>query len=129
MRAMTATAILLASVLSVQAATPHRHVARPSVNQSCLARQRATLAPLDRYGGNLPPSAPALMQAIMGPILHTIRTRCLPTYHGPPTDVAPDPATIAPPPVTIGPDPATIAPPPPAYEPSANNPACPGSIC
>lgn len=126
-RAIIMTAILLGGVVSVQAAAPHRHAARPSTNQSCLARQRAMLAPLDRYGGHLPPSAPALMQAIMGPVLHTIRTRCLPAYHGPPPmDIAPDPATIAPPPIT--PEPPTIAPPP-AYEPSANNPVCPGSIC
>jgi hypothetical protein len=35
-------------------------------------------------GGYLPPSAPALMQQIMNPMLDVIRTRCLPAYKGPP---------------------------------------------
>ena len=112
-RAIVVTAVLLSGVLCVQAAAakPQPHVAGVS---NCIARQRAMLAPLDRYGGNLPPSAPALMQQIMGPVLHTIRTRCLPAYHGPASVEWNDPASIAPP-----------AP----YQPSANNPSCPGSIC
>jgi hypothetical protein len=51
---------------------------------ACLARQRADIAGLDRYGGYLPSYAPALMQQIMNPMLDVIRTRCLPTYNGPP---------------------------------------------
>jgi hypothetical protein len=62
-------------------AKPRRHTAHVS---ACLARQRASIATLDRYGGYLPPNAPALMQQIMNPMLDVIRTRCLPTYKGPP---------------------------------------------
>jgi len=75
--------VLLSGVVGVQAAAarPQRHAAHIP---ACLARQRAMLAPLDRYGGYLPPNAPALMQQIINPALDVIRSRCLPEYHGPP---------------------------------------------
>ncbi len=71
------TAVVLAAGIGMQAADamPRGHVS------ACLARQRADLAPLDRYGGVLPAFAPALMQQIMNPALHEIRTRCLPLAH------------------------------------------------
>jgi hypothetical protein len=74
---------LLACVVGGPAANampPHRtaHLSE------CLARQRADISGLDRYGGYLPSNAPALMQQIMNPMLDVIRTRCLPTYDGPP---------------------------------------------
>jgi len=126
-RVMIVTVALLASALAAQAAphkTPRRVAHAVTHVSACVARQRAMLAPLDRYGGGLPPNAPALMQAMMRPVLHTIRTRCLPRYNGPPdvSVTAPDdpPAATAPLPV-----PAIE----PAYQPSANNPVCPGSIC
>jgi hypothetical protein len=125
-RAAIVTVALLAGALAAQAA-PHkapRRVAHVNHVSACVARQRAMLAPLDRYGGNLPPNVPAFAQAMIAPVLHTIRTRCLPRYNGPPdvSVTAPDdpPAATAPIPVP------SIDPP---YQPSANNPACPGSIC
>jgi hypothetical protein len=115
-RTIVVAAALLQAVLGAQAAPlkSHQHVARIS---RCIAEQRASLAPLDRYGGYLPPNAPALMQQIMNPIIATMRTRCLPRSNSP-----------APPDAGWDYNSPTIAPPP-AYEPSANNPACPGSIC
>jgi len=116
-RSITIACVVLAGAFAAQAADakPKRHGHGAGVS-ACLARQRASIAPLDRYGGYLPGNAPALMQAIINPILDTIRTRCLPTYNGPPQDAGWDVNS------------PTIAAPP-AYQPSANNPACPGSIC
>ena len=76
-------AALLAGAIGGPAASamPLHHTAPLS---ACLARQRADIAGLDRYGGYLPSTAPALMQQIMNPMLDVIRTRCLPTYNGPP---------------------------------------------
>ena len=73
--AIIATTILLGSVLTAQAAPlrAHQHVAQVS---SCVARQRAELAPL---GGGYPPSfAPAPYQQIMNQALDNMRTRCMP---------------------------------------------------
>ena len=97
----------------------YRHTYRHARVSGCLARQRAMLAPLDRYGGYLPGNAPGLMREIVNPMLDVIRTRCLPAYNGPPQDAGYDSnsPTIASPPST------------PSYVPSANNPACPGSVC
>ena len=77
-RGIIVTAALLAGVVGGQAANakPQRHTAHVS---ACLARQRASIATLDRYGGYLPPNGPAFMKQIMNPILDVIRTRCLPT--------------------------------------------------
>jgi len=72
-------AAVLAGVMCAEgaAAAPQRHVRIPS----CLARQRAMLTPLDRYGGYVPPNAPALMQQLINPMLDAVRTRCFPVYH------------------------------------------------
>ena len=112
-RTVVIIAALLNGAFAAQAAParPHQHVARVS---SCLTRQRADLAPLAPYGGYLPGNAPALMQQIMNPMLDVIRTRCLPRTNAPDDAWDTNSPTIAS---------------PPAYEPSANNPACPGSIC
>lgn len=71
-----ATAALLGALSSAQAAP------RTARIPSCLARQRAMLTPLDRYGGYVPPNAPAVMQQIINPMLDAVRTRCFPVYYG-----------------------------------------------
>jgi hypothetical protein len=75
--AILVTTILLGSVLTAQAAPlkTHRHVAQVS---SCVAQQRAELAPLDGYGGYPPSFAPAPFQQIMNQALDNMRTRCMP---------------------------------------------------
>jgi hypothetical protein len=69
-----ATVALLGALPSAQAATRHARI------PSCLARQRAMLTPLDRYGGYAPPNAPALVQQLVNPMLDAVRTRCYPVY-------------------------------------------------
>ena len=115
-------AALLSTLANVQAKPRAAHVSR------CIAQQRAALAPLDRYGGRLPSFAPAIMQQVMNPLIARMRVHCFPRSNAPADpgwDV--NSPTIAAPPAYE--PPPTVAPPPPAYEPSANNPVCPGSIC
>jgi hypothetical protein len=72
--------LALAGGLMAQAADAmpvhHAHVS------GCIARQRADIAPLDRYGGYLPSFAPAMMQQMMNPVFDRMRTQCMPAYHG-----------------------------------------------
>jgi hypothetical protein len=76
-RSVILVSIALLGGLGMQAADAaplrHAHIS------ACMARQRADLAPLDSYGGTLPAFAPAIMQQIMNPVIHNIRTRCMPT--------------------------------------------------
>ena len=65
-------AALLGAVSSAHA-TPHKAPLRTAHVSSCIARQRAALAPLDQYGGHLPSMAPALMQEIMNPLIDRMR--------------------------------------------------------
>ena len=67
-----------ACVQPAGAAPLHHAKARHAQTSACLARQRADLAPLDRYGGVLPASAPPLMQAIMNPYIANMRVHCMP---------------------------------------------------
>jgi hypothetical protein len=75
-RTIVIVAALLGTLSSVQATPRTAHARVPG----CLARQRAMLTPLDRYGGYVPPNAPALMQQIINPMLDAVRTRCYPVY-------------------------------------------------
>jgi hypothetical protein len=84
-------AALLGAVSSAHA-TPHKAPVRTAHVSSCIARQRAALAPLDQYGGHLPTMAPALMQEIMNPLIDRMRVHCLPPGKTPP-DYAWDAAT------------------------------------
>lgn len=83
-RVIIVAAILLGGLVATQAAPfeAHRHFAGVS---SCVARQRADLAPLDRFGGYppYPAGAPAFVQNVLNSALDEARTRCLPRRRRP----------------------------------------------
>lgn len=93
-RSLAIVSIVLLGGLGVQTADAaplrHAHIS------ACLARQRADLAPLDRYGRYLPAGAPVLMRQIVNPVLRDIRTRCMPPTSEPDTGWDTNSPTIAP---------------------------------